>query len=66
MSAKITELDGNSDPAGGAPGQIFTAFSFLNAFHQCWRGGSSAHARSIPKPTSDFYINVRSCIFKPS
>ena len=66
MSAKITELDGNSDPAGGAPGQIFTAFSFLNAFHQFWRGGSSAHARSIPKPTSDFYINVRICNFRTS
>ena len=66
MSAKITELDENSDPAAGAPGQIFTAFSFLNAFHQFWRGGSSAHARSIPKPTSDFYINVRICNFRTS
>ena len=27
MSAKITELDENSDPAAGAPGQIFTDFS---------------------------------------
>ena len=27
MSAKITELDENSDPAAGAPGQIFTVFS---------------------------------------
>ena len=27
MSSKITELDENSDPAAGAPGQIFTDFS---------------------------------------